>query len=164
MLIGVGGKNDEQSLALQTRGKRDIPNAVARKRSPEEMRAARSMWLYERPQIEVRSLDSTYNCMGMVFGARRTSIDIGSLSMILTDDGYRRVAMNQAKVGDVVVSVRGDSPTHVGILAKIDRSFEHPTYTVLSQWGHDGEYVHRHDHVPIQYGSLSEVWTDRQMP
>jgi len=43
-----------------------------------------------RPASEhsVRSLDSSYNCMGMIFAARRTVLDTDVLHYIIDDDGY----------------------------------------------------------------------------
>ena len=35
--------------------------------------------------------------------------------------------------------------------------------TVLSQWGDDGEYIHKLTEVPNEYGKAEEFWTDRRL-
>ncbi len=49
------------------------------------------MWRKRLPDAELRSMTAVYNCMGMVFGCRRTSIDPEHLPTILREDSYVRV-------------------------------------------------------------------------
>jgi hypothetical protein len=69
--------------------------------------------------------------------------------------------------GDVVVYKNNGIPQHVGIIYEIrdvslaqDRSrFE---FWVLSQWGEDGEYLHKMREVPPIYGGDVQVWSERK--
>lgn len=164
MLIGEGGRQDINALELSTRRKQHILNAMSPERSDEELRAATRIWQERFPQIEPRSSSGRYNCMGMVFAARRTAIDIDQLDMILRDDEYRPVSsLDLAKEGDVVVYGQGPGiRRHVGIVLRTENVFGNKFVYILSQWGYDGEYIHRQDEVPEMYGRIMEIWTDRR--
>jgi hypothetical protein len=87
--------------------------------------------------------------------------------MILRDDGYSPIPDGRAVEGDVVVYKNNGIPQHVGIIYEIrdvslaqDRSrFE---FWVLSQWGEDGEYLHKMREVPPIYGGDVQVWSERK--
>lgn len=103
--------------------------------------------------------------MGLLFGSRRTSIDIDQWDIIRTDDEYRRLAENEApQFGDVVVYRKGAAVTHVAVIARVEPGLSggSPRIIVVSQWGFDGEYLHPQDVVPPLYGAVSEYWTDRR--
>ena len=129
------------------------------------MEAARDLVLGKHPSASVRSLNSVYNCVGMVFASRRTWVEPEHVPMILADDGYRPINRNELECGDVVVYRREDLAeiSHVGIVANVkvkpkDASLE---VMVLSQWGQDGEYFHLDDDVNPMLGTPTEYWTDR---
>jgi hypothetical protein len=157
----VGGQ-----LALETRKGRQIRNDRAPERHPDSLKAAKEMFENEHSTVRVRSLTSVYNCMGMVFGARRTCIDTDELPMILKDDEYRHLgSVNDVTNGDVVVyRDAGHRVTHVGLVSDVRLDIERgtPHITVLSQWGRDGEYFHRVDDVHQLLGTPSEYRTDRR--
>jgi hypothetical protein len=118
------------------------------------------------PGITTRSLDSTYNCMGMIFAARRTAIDIDSLEKIIQDDGYTPLASaDHLHAGDIVVYAADGEFTHValvvreGLVAGIGAD---PNHLLLSQWGYDGEYLHSLRQVPFLYGAPARFFTDRK--
>lgn len=121
--------------------------------------------LNNHPAIQVRSLSSAYNCMGMVFANRRTWIDPDNFRMIMEDDGYRRVPdESELRIGDVVV-YRGENGdvSHVGIVTEIRTNVAQASREVfvLSQWGAYGEYFHRVDDVSPWLGKPQEYWTER---
>lgn len=156
----IGGQ-----LLLATRQGNQIPNERRMEQAPETLRAVKE--LYERrPTVRARSLTGVYNCMGMVFAARRTCIEPDYLRMILEDDEYHRLSgPDRAEQGDVVVyrDAAGDV-AHVGLVAQVNVSLSPPTrqISVLSQWGAYGEYFHRVDDVPQQLGTPVEYWSDRK--
>jgi hypothetical protein len=107
-------------------------------------------------------MSATYNCFGLVFASRRTWIHEEALDLILRDDGYRRVDVPW--IGDVVIyRDNDDNVNHVGIVVglNVDSMGGQPEILVLSKWGADGEYLHRHDHVPELFGARVEYWTER---
>jgi hypothetical protein len=113
----------------------------------------------------LRSITATYNCVGMVFAARRTWIDSEYIRFILHEDGYRRLA-NESEVsaGDVVVYTDDDGDAvHVGLVWSVNRSgagFE-DKMMILSKWGYCGEYLHGPYNVCDGLGIPSEFWSDR---
>ena len=153
----VGGE-----IELSTREGNRIPNEQRSPRPLSAMQDASRIHRAEHQSLKLRSLSSLYNCMGMVFASRRTGIHPSELEMILTEDGYRQIGINELEAGDVVVyhDSRGEV-SHVGIVDHV--GFENPRKVrVLSQWGADGEYYHLADDVSPALGSPSEYWTDRE--
>ena len=168
MIIGGGGPSDSARIDLQTRRKNHIANERLKPRAPAALAAAAKM--HERPGIENRSLDSTYNCMGMVFGCRRTAIDPCFFSLIQEDDGYRKLTPGERpRIGDIAVyTSTGGAVVHVGVVFEAEAKVDTCTskITVLSQWGFDGEYIHPLDDYPVGLevgsGKLGRsIWTER---
>ena len=152
-------------LPLCTRKQTPIPNEMPPPRLPVQMRAGEAMHLRDHPNIQSRSLRSEYNCMGMIFASRRTCVDPKHLAFIFSDDDYRPVRDQSALwPGDVVVYRDADDEiAHVGLISFIRPILEQGTREiwVISQWGFDGEYLHREDDVMITLGKPAEYWTDR---
>jgi hypothetical protein len=166
IIIGEGSPRDRDHIPLATKRKTPIINVRRMEQCPEQLRAAIEVWERLRPDAIYRSISATYNCMGLVFGCRRTIIDIDSLRMILVEDGYRRVpSETDLTIGDVVIyRLAGYGNKHVGIvsekrLAPATASWK---IQVLSKWGSDGEYFHDINYVPDAYGRPAEFWTDRR--
>jgi len=117
------------------------------------------------PEIEMRSLSSQYDCVGLVFASRRTAIGTESLQMILNDDGYRLVRKEQVKRGDLVVYRKQQAReiTHLAIVWRIEINIVDVTrqFHCLSQWGEDGEYFHPEDAVSPWFGTYREYWAER---
>ncbi|PSR18169.1 hypothetical protein C8255_08850 [filamentous cyanobacterium CCP3] len=102
--------------------------------------------------------------MGLVFASRRTAIEIEHVQMILGDDGYKRIDKKDVKPGDIVLYINDGNYTHIGIIIKVEPvilsgDFE---FTVLSQWGLDGEYIHLINEVPETYGINHEFWAEKK--
>ena len=152
-------------LELSTKRGKRIPNEKLPPQPVETMAARRDWVLGKHPKAKVRSLSGEYDGVGMVFGARRTAIDAQYVPMILEEDGYHRVPHpNELMVGDLVVyKTDGGHVEHVGIIVCIKTTIYPPSrdITVLSQWGHLGEYFHDIDDVDPGYGNHREFWTDR---
>lgn len=166
VLINPGITNNPDRLQLATRQGTPIPNTRKLPRNPLSMQAAEKIWHEAYPGIETRSLSSSYNCGGMVFAFRRTTIEPEEYEWILSEDGYRRVAdMSKLCAGDIIVykSKPNGEIKHIGLIVEI---IPHPATAtfevkVLSQWGLDGEYMHREDNVPTSYGAYREYYTER---
>jgi len=133
--------------------------------SPLTMRSAVEKYLNDYPRAKLRSATSVYNCMGLVFGSRRTWIFPDQLTKILTDDEYKKLSgPEEVEIGDVVIYHDEEGrPNHIGVVT--DKSFNaqlNPIITVTSQWGAAGEYIHPVDGAPEFYGRRVEYWTDRR--
>ena len=151
-------------LELSTKLGTRIPNEKRPPQPIETMQFRVNRELNKHPDLKVRSMSNEYNCVGMVFGARRTSIDAGQVRLILREDGYRRIEReSDLVVGDVVVYKEGNDIRHVGIVVCVKMELNPPGHaiTVLSQWGFHGEFFHDIDDVDPEYGTQKEFWTDR---
>lgn len=169
IISGPGGLRS--ALALETKRRNHIPNEMAPKRSPSAMFAAMRYVSGQTPGVVCRSLDSVYNCMGMVFGSRRTAIDLPHFGMITADDGLKLVTTQaDVRVGDVAAyrNPKTDAVVHVGTVIThevLGGSGEYIT-KVLSQFGRDGEYVHSANILPkflvlSESNPVLEFWSER---
>ena len=155
------------SLVIETKGKRRVPNEFGKPQRPRQsMDAAWDAFRQHWPNLQRRSADSTYNCYGLAFANRRTAVTDTALPIIFQDDGYRVITRTNALPGDVVVyRDQGDNITHVAIVLqrRLVISEDQDDLVVVSQWGFDGEYIHPASEVPLQYGSAREIWTERRI-
>lgn len=167
LIVGAGSESDHRAIRLDTKRGNRIPNEQRMERAPESLRAARDLWTRGIPGIRVRSLGATYNCVGMVFGARRTWIEPEFLQMILDDDGYYSLADEVSVMpGDLVVyGVDDRTVRHVGMVIRKSRNIADASWEieVLSQWGGDGEFIHSIGDVPEQYGAPLVFYSERKM-
>jgi len=163
-IIGLGSKRDREAIELATRAGSFIPNVRRREQPPARMKAAWDLWK-RKHDIVPRSYSSSYNCMGMVFASRRTWVEPDSLDMILREDGFRKISVSEAVLGDIVV-YRDDSSgfAHVGLVLSKSADVEHASWRVevLSQWGADSEYFHDANDVPLLLGKPQDYWTERR--
>jgi hypothetical protein len=167
MIIGRGSQRDPAALNLYTTANR---TRIENERPDQEicvegLQAGHRHVLTVSPTARCRSLTSMYNCVGMVFASRRTSVATEHLEVILSDDGYRPVSQEKAMEGDVVVYRRNNVPQHVGIIYQLEKSLHSGQVIntwVLSTWGHLGEYIHRIAEVPNAYGDAREFWSERR--
>jgi hypothetical protein len=166
--LGLGGIADPSSIKLETRERHWIRNQQRIERAPASMRAAEAI-CHRRVngEIETRSLSGIYNCFGLVFAARRTAVEPLDVERILREDQYRWVQQRERVVlGDIIIYRErpGNEPTHVGLIVAMDYDLfrANRAFLVLSQWGFDGEYLHREDVVPAEYGQHREYYTDRR--
>lgn len=158
-IIGHGEMSDPKRLALQTKQYWDIPNAPGPPRPPEAMKSAYKLLKERFHSLVLRSQRSDYDCMGLVFGSRRTFIDIEHAPRILHQDGYRRIDVTETARGDVILYEDEDGPAHIGIMWSYEPDLK--VRTVLSQWGADGEFFHRIDDVRDDWKHRVSAWTER---
>lgn len=164
-LLGLGSERDPDAIKVATRTGKYIPNSRRQAASPARMKAEIEIWRGKFDSLILRSVDGTYNCMGMIFASRRTCIDVDSLPMILREDSYLPVNDHNAVViGDVIVYKRVGRLTHVGIVveSRVDIVKAKRVYRVLSKWGQSGEFIHDVNDVPDYLGNDIEFWTDRK--
>jgi hypothetical protein len=155
------------SLLLQTRAKWSIPNDLRKERPVVALRAAVDLMRELFPEARLRSITSTYNCVGLVVASRRTWVDPEHVVKILADDGYRQLQRpEEAEAGDVVVYHDPDGePCHVVIVVAKNLTIpgqSRDLLTVLSKWAADGEYVHDLTNLPLLLGQPAQDWTDRR--
>ena len=165
-IINLGSPRDKNYLPLATRKGTPIPNAIRYESPPEWHKTAIAIDKTNHSQIDLRSATAVYNCLGMVFGARRTWIDEGFLKQILLEDDYRPVLdKSSLRVGDIVIYRHDDNSfAHIGIITQIQIDFKNANrlITVMSKWGQHPEYFHVIDDVPLRLGKPKEFWTDRK--
>lgn len=171
-VINSGSPNDKHSIPLATRCGNHIPNERRMEHCPQQLKAAQEYMLKGHPGRTPRSLSSTFNCMGHVFACRRTCIEPEYfIKLIAKDDGYRRLGETENPMpGDVAVYVSQRSHTveHIGVIIDVgvDIMKARVPLKVLSQFGSDGEYLHKADDLPeglsVSVGPLNlTIWTER---
>jgi hypothetical protein len=152
------------SIGLATKLNRPIHNLRHMMEPDKKLLLGRDLVVGLLPDAIPRSLDSTYNCMGLVFGSRRTAIDIDELVPILEDDGYREIGdLRSLEFGDVVAYGDDGSLSHVGLIWKPISREPIADYWVISQLGYFGEYFHHIRNVPVEYGRPLKYFTDRRV-
>lgn len=149
-----------KTILLQTRERRDVANCQSCE--PDE----KTMILYHvfqrsHPFWQNRKAAcGVYNCAGLVWANRRTSIyDENEYSKILKDDGYRPIETEeQLQPGDIVIYLRRTADNsrttlHVGIVLYFDDVGATTVRWVLSKWSDQyGEDIHKLKDVPEYYG------------
>lgn len=101
-----------------------------------------------------------YNCYGLVFASRRTSIHDDQLDLIREHDEYRELDKSEpASVGDIILYEREGVMCHAGILVKSTNG----TLQVLSKMGSTGgEEIHDiSNRLDRKGGHFKRYWTDR---
>ena len=165
-ILGEGSERDPNAIPLSTCDGSHIPNFRRREDSPEVRRGGIEMFANDHPNAKLRSISSTYNCVGHIFGARRTWIESDHLAAILTRDGYREVKdRHRLWVGDIVVYENSFGETsHVGQIVEVQKSAAggEPEFMILSKWGPYGEYLHDLLDVPLLTGKPKTYWTERR--
>ena len=102
-IVGEGGPNDPHRQPLATKKGTPIPNTRRLPQPPAAMAARAEAVRKGHPTAELRSLSSEYNCVGMALASRRAFVDIEHLTLILEEDGYRRVSDRDVVAGDLAV-------------------------------------------------------------
>ena len=153
MIINPGSPDDRASIALDTRKHWPIPNEQIQEIARPALEESKRLISNTNPSYQLRSLTSTYNCMGLVFASRRTWIEPDHFWKVADDDGYKRVeSMADVRPGDIAVYMfnSGKDVAHVGIIieSQIDLKQNRFKFVVLSQFGKSGEYIHYYDDLP----------------
>jgi hypothetical protein len=164
-LINPGGEDDKDSIDLATLKGNRIPNWQKGERAPEAMQAALGVVMDGHDGRVLRSLASTYNCIGMAFANRRTCIEPEQVPTILKEDGFVEVPQAAAVVtGDLVVYELDGDISHVALVVSNapDLADGSSNIRVLSQWGFDGEYLHDYRDVHPSLGRPVQFYSERR--
>jgi hypothetical protein len=164
VIIGAGGPSDPARIPLSTKKGNPIPNFRKPNRRPESLREAKRIWTERFPNIRNRSLDATYNCVGLVFAFRRVWVEDDHLPWLLVEEDYQVV--DRPEVGDLVVySDESKIMRHIGIVVNVTPNICNAEWevTVLSQCGQDGEYIHMLRDVPLGFGNNIRFYSERKM-
>lgn len=153
----------KSTLALETRNHNPIDNEIDRSAPIPGMVFETNDHIKNFPKAEprTRAPDPTYNCHGMTFAARRTTIEKSQeVVQILADDGYVKIPEDQVLPGDIVIyrdlPKNGGEIIHSGIVVDIPTVLgtrQQPR--VVSKWGHAHECIHSVQDclypVPVEY-------------
>ena len=167
-IFSEGSPADSKAIPLSTKLGTPILNERKLERDPRALCAAEKMAKTSFGSIRTRSLSGTYNCVGMVFGCRRTVIQPSEIDKVLSEDKYSPVRQTEVSLGDIVIYYASTNaePRHIGIVAELDPLIQDvdQRIIILSQWGYDGEYLHRLNDAPAVYGTVKKFFTDRTRP
>ena len=138
-----------EKIELQTKNRIDIDNYQNTQISHLEMTQAAVLPNRFPDAIPRTEFNPFYDCHGLTFANRRTSIDeTTEINKILHHDNYELVDMSRVLEGDIVLykDETGDIK-HSGIVVKISRESPiYPLIHVVSKWGKYKEFIHRlHD-------------------
>jgi len=160
----------DRSIALETRRGRPIRNVQTpepgkRERARYELIRKKygSAWSHRKPAC------GFYNCFGMVFASRRTSIlEEEMVERVLTDDGYRLLVGEEPVPGDLVLYRDGltGGLLHAAMVLRCERMGNASIPFALSKWNDSaGEDMHHVQHHCWRDFDLKlEYWTDRPQP
>lgn len=157
------------TIALCTRMGRDVPNEQVPDPPPHKALATVESHRKKYPFALVRrSPTGQYNCHGLTFASRRTSVGLDypdeAWQLFREDDGYRQIEESEVEVGDLVVFHDGRSVSHTGVVVEIERGQRErgilPSIRILSKWGHSAEYCHSARYGPYADDRIT-YWTDR---
>ncbi len=157
-----GGESPLGKNPVFTRLGNPIPQLIEDKNDIELIRIRAKELLNWHPMVQLRSLSPyPYNCMGLIFAARRISISIDHINFVLKEDGYKSVKLSEIIAGDIVVYRFNNELSHVGLIMEVNRTLLMNS-RVISKWGRDGEFIHFMNDVPKLYGEPVEYYTDRE--
>ncbi len=117
-----------------------------------------------RPRARLRSVDIyPYNCVRMIFAARRAWIEIDYIYDLLKGDDFRQIGEDEVTVGDLVLYIDpNNEPAHIGLIITVDSFAMTKNILVISKWGKDAEFIHFIGDVPDQMGKPMKFYTDRK--
>lgn len=139
----------QREIALQTRRGNQISNIQIDELSAYDLSTANRLQQQFLLAEFRTSFIPIYNCHGMTFGARRTSITESSeVRKILSDDEYEEVRKEDILPGDVIIYVddRGDIEHSGIVVSKPTPPICIPM--VVSKWGKGPEVLHSAYHSP----------------
>jgi len=156
-----------KGVRLESRKGNRIPTLRRDPMIPEILKAANQTHRDSFPNIETRSLDSSYNCAGMVFAFRRAWIEPKHIPRLLEEDEYLEVKRDNTIPGDLIVYYDSNDRNvvrHVGIIIEKSRNIEAADWVlrVISQWGREGEYLHCETDVPFIYCSTRVYYSEKK--
>ena len=152
--IIIPNKPHNTSITLQTRMGNEIPNIQSHEISALERN---QFPYYEKghPYVKFRTPPSPiYNCHGLVFASKRTSIFSDILQTILKDDCYTEIKQEEVLPGDIILYYTEDGDIeHSGIvISEPDANLNIPQ--VVSKWGRYKEVVHSANDCPYSFADV----------
>jgi len=171
----LGTPRDGRKIIVQTQAGTDLenfvgpePNTFCRSRFGVLLKNYGANWEVRKPP------SGGYNCAGMVWANRRTSLPSpDDWERILDEDGYRQLAAKElVNLGDVVVywATKSNEILHVARICRLDRlvlsrsSEGKAAPRALSKWDlTSGEVIHAIDDVHLNGGEsfTANFFTDR---
>jgi hypothetical protein len=146
---------ERKSIALQTSTGRDIPNEQFGEIPPHERNQFpdwdnRWGWPVQR-RGEPSPL---YNCHGLTFACRRTSVyESSGVRAVLEDDAYHPIELADVLPGDVILYYDDNNDIeHSGIVVTAPAG-DLRIPLVVSKWGKYRECVHPANHCPYNYAT-----------
>jgi hypothetical protein len=158
--LKCGRRDGMKYIHLQSATGRNVPNE-----QETEISAYDSNYSAALPSkfLEAQFLTTArprYNCHGLTFASRRTTVKDGSmLRLILEDDGFSSIDRKATKCGDIILYVKDGEVTHSGIVVANEPPLHVPM--VWSKWGKGPEVVHRYFDTHAVYGSDYEFYSCR---
>ncbi|MFC1678713.1 hypothetical protein ACFL2T_00640 [Elusimicrobiota bacterium] len=145
-----------KSIILETSRRQRIANGQIDDISQFEARSASSLrQKYSQARWRTNRLNPTYNCHGMTFASRRTSVfDSADIHKILTDDNYAEVPRRDATPGDIVLYFSDDGDIeHSGIVVS-DPEPDLGIPKICSKWGRAFEVIHWANDCPYDSSNM----------
>ena len=147
---------DQRELLLETADANPISNVQVHRLSlQDDQDAAEVLVQYGQHVTERAPRSGIYNCHGLVFAARRTTIyDAEVVNMILTDDGYVDVQTMDVLAGDIILYLDDDGDVeHSGIVIEPPNKSLLNIATIVSKWGRGWEVIHAANQCPYNYAN-----------
>ncbi len=160
--------NPPRSIRLDTRSGNAIKNEVSPPVGDHEYRNYELLKKrYGQNWQNRKAACGTYNCFGMVFASRRTSIyEISEVEKILSEDRYELVTKELVRPGDIAVYRRRSTGEvdHVACVVHVERFVHQPVVFALSKWDdHSGEDRHNIlHHCWIDFDPVIEFRRERE--
>lgn len=143
---------NESKITVQTRKGWDIPNIQSHEFSQQEQNQFSAMERHYSLVTWRAMPNPIYNCHGLTFASRRTSIfDSSVLQQILDHDGYEQINDADVLPGDIILyfGSNGDIE-HSGIVVTIPQS-DLKIPRVVSKWGKFKEAEHSAIDCPYSF-------------
>jgi len=155
---GSASQNPNTRIALYTRRGNEIDNVQGWELSNFQWSQLQTnLNRFGPPLVKFLSKDGcpVYNCHGLTFGSRRTSIEASNrmINLILDDDGFDEIQPRDVQEGDVVVYIDEDGEIqHSGIVVAMTQAdiLGLSVPKVWSKWGHAQEAVHHFQTSPYE--------------
>jgi hypothetical protein len=115
IILNAEGRRQPTSIPLRTRSNQEIDNNQLWHLSRFEWEQLEDPKAYPGAR-RVNGACPVYNCHGLTFGSRRTSV-FSSALFILKEDGFQEIPERDTQVGDIVVYFDSHgSESHTGIV------------------------------------------------
>lgn len=157
-IIRLPGNLSKGKIALETRKNTPIINQQSFEFSSYE-RNQFNKFKTDYPHARIRcEPNPIYNCHGMTFASRRTSIfDSSEITKIIEEDGYTVVSELDLMPGDIILyfETSGDCE-HSGIVIEVPSRNKGTFWipTVCSKWGKAYEFIHLANYCPYNYANV----------